>query len=206
MTSSLKTMDSNAQVTMGHNGGRTTGRTVLMCEEANARKHDERLKTFRRLLCRKWTAGEQCTGCGNVSDVISSGLQVSSAQDAAVSMTSSEHDADKRAKRDAGDALLSDEVEAEKEKRLPRLGLRALPRLGLRSSADKRLPRLGYRQRRLPRLGLRGTSLAAFNKRLPRLGKRLPRLGRDADEENQRDGVELMEKPAGQCRVDGKDV
>jgi len=121
-------------------------------------------------------------------------------------MTSSEHDADKRAKRDAGDALLSDEVEAEKEKRLPRLGLRALPRLGLRSSADKRLPRLGYRQRRLPRLGLRGTSLAAFNKRLPRLGKRLPRLGRDADEENQRDGVELMEKPAGQCRVDGKDV
>ena len=73
MTSSLKTMDSNAQVTMGHNGGRTTGRTVLMCEEANARKHDERLKRF--VVC--------CAG---------SGLQVSSAQDAAMSVTSSEVD------------------------------------------------------------------------------------------------------------------
>ena len=88
------------------------------------------------------------------------------------------------------------EEEKEREKRLPRLGLRSsfenfedyydddqerdkrLPRLGLRSP----LPRLGIRapmvDKRLPRLGMRSP--------LPRLGVRspLPRLGRDEEDED----------------------
>ena len=73
-------------------------------------------------------------------------------------MTSSK-DEEKRVKRDAEDLLLNDDDddddEAERNKRLPRLGSRApLPRLGLLRSADKRLPRMG-RQRRLRGVGIR---------------------------------------------------
>lgn len=80
-------------------------------------------------------------------------------------------------KRSPFPRLGEDEDDEDRDKRLPRLGLRS-------TSADKRLPRLGKRLprlgKRLPRLGLRSLLTTAVDDEDER-SKRLPRLGEERD-------------------------
>jgi len=99
------------------------------------------------LLASKLRVLLRCVRCAGI------GLQIAGVSAAGeseqVRVTSSEHEQSSRSKRDVDEnSAMNDGDDEERSKRLPRLGARALPRLGLLRSVNKRLPRLG-RQRRL---------------------------------------------------------